>query len=463
MTSGRASGGRRAPLVLAILAALASAVLVTPAAHAEVTAISPAVREVNPGETTTATVTINYPGTTCVSGSGSVDSTFAPVCGDNEWRTTMTVRAPNEPGTYFVSVTHDKTNTSRRFELRVRAPAPPPTTTAPPPPTTTTTRPATTTLPRATTTTTAAPVEETTTTLAPETTTTLAPPPPGGGFITVASLVELGVPEEGVFLPLLSAGYQRCLPLSRPCVVDDSGLVLVPARTTELAWPTLTDDAVVSPRLDLRGLAPLQPVGQPPADPGAQDYSLPFLDLAAPGGQLRTLVRGLDGEGRLVTPRSGGALAAPRAEGPMAAPESATFLASAPFGRPELRDRDAFTEAAPAIALFSSTELQVVYAIRPVPTWGLDTELLPLLGAEGVPYLVRGVDGPPGLFVARPDGLRAPTPVVDEDEDAETEEGDGGGTGGVPAVALLGGAVGAGAVLTGALAWRRRRSPTDDQ
>lgn len=461
MTNGRA-GRNRWARVAGVVAALASAAVVASPARAEVTAISPAVREVNPGETTTATVTINYPGTTCVSGSGSVDSTFAPVCGDNEWRTTMTVRAPHEPGTYVVSVTHDKTNTSRRFELRVRAPAPPPTTTAPPPPTTTTRPVTTTTVPPATTTT-AAPVEETTTTLPPETTTTLAPPPPGGGFVTVASLVELGVPEEGIFLPLLGAGYQRCLPLSRPCVVDDSGLVLVPARTTELAWPTLTDDALVSPRLDLRGVAPLQPVGQPPADPAAQDYSLPLLDLAAAGGQMRTLLRGLDGEGQLVTPRSGGALATPRAEGPMASPEAETFLASAPFGRPELRNRDEFTEAAPALALFSSTELQVVYAIRPVPAWGLDTELLPLLSAEGLPYLVRGVDGPPGLFVARPDGLRVPTAVADENEDAETEEPNGGGSGGVPAVALLGGAVGAGAVLTGALAWRRRRSATDDQ
>lgn len=459
--SGRASGGRRTPLLLAVVAALTSVVVVPSPARAEITAISPAVREVNPGETTTATVTINYPGTTCVSGSGSVDSTFAPVCGDNEWRSTMTVRAPNEPGTYVVNVTHDKTNTSRRFELRVRAPAPPTTTTAPPPPTTTTTRPPTTTTLPPTTTTTAAPVEETTTTLAPETTTTMAPPPPGGGFVTVASLIEQGVPDEGIFLPLLSAGYQRCLPLSRPCVVDDSGLVLVPARTTELAWPTLLDDAVVSPRLDLRGVAPLQPVGQPPADPGAQDYSLPFLDLAAQGGQLRTLVRGLDGEGRLVTPRSGGTLAAPRAEGPMATPEVDTFLASAPFGRPELRNRDDFTEAAPAIALFSSTELQVVYAIRPVPTWGLDTELLPLLGAEGVPYLVRGVDGPPGLYVARPEGLTVPSVETEETDAVETDAGGGGG--GLPAVALLAGAVGAGAFLTGALAWRRRRGATDDQ
>lgn len=460
MTSGRERGDRRAPLWVALLVSLGATLVLSTPARAEVTAISPSVREVNPGGTTTATVTIDYPGTTCVSGSGSVDSSFSPVCGDGEWRSTMTVRAPEAPGTYVVDVSHQATNNSRRFELRVRAPAPPPTTTAPPPPTTTTARSAATTTVATTTTTTTTPLASTTT-VAPATTTTLAPPPAGGGFVTVASLVDEGVPAEGVFLPLLDVDYRRCLPLARPCVVAGSGLVLVPARTTELVWPTLGEDAVVSPRLVLRGVAPLEPVGQPPAEPGAQDYSLPLLDLAAPGGQMRTLVRGLDDRGLLVTPRSGGALAAPRAEGPMAAPDTDTVLASAPLGRPELRTSDDLTEASPAIALFSSTGLQVIYGIRPVPTWGLDTELLPLLSAGGVPYLVRGVDGPPGLYVARPDGLRVPTAEAAETEEAETEEG--GGSGAVPAVALLGGAVGAGVVLTGALAWRRRRSPTDDQ
>ena len=42
-------------------------------------------------------------------------------------------------------------------------------------------------------------------------------------LLTIASLVDQGVPDEGVFLPLLDAGYQKCLPLAQPCVVAGSG------------------------------------------------------------------------------------------------------------------------------------------------------------------------------------------------------------------------------------------------
>jgi len=447
--------GRRwlGPFLVLLTISLGLATTATPA-RADVTGVSPSSREVNPGETTTARVTIDYPATTCVQGSGSVEATFSPACGDNEWQSTMTVRAPDQPGTYVVDITHQATNTSRRFELRVRAPAPPPPPPPPPPETTTTVRP-TTTLPPTTTTTPATTAPPETTTTVAETTTTVAPPPPGGGFVPIATLVAGGVPAEGVFLPFATGGYRTCLPLAEPCVDPASAVILVPARTTELAWPPLAEGAASPPRLDLRGLPPLLPVGVAPPDPGAQDYALPVLDLAAQGGQLRTLVRGLDETGRFVTARVGSGVAVPQAEGPMAAPEAETFLASEPFGRPRLADKDDFTEAAPAVPLFSSTSLQVLYGLHPDPSWGLNVDFLPFFGETSVPYLVRAVDGPPGLYVARPAGLRIPQAGSG---DAPADEPEDGGDGGVPAVALLGGAVGIGAIATAALAFRRRRA-----
>lgn len=460
MISSRAGRRSLGPVLLLALSLGAVAAALPPAA-AEVSSVAPSSQEVDPGGTTTAVVTVDSEIPTCVSARPSDERlapSFSTTCDDEPtWRTTLTVQVPDEPGTYSVEIGDDRSNVTRRFELRVRAPAPPPpppTTTAPPAPTTTTPPP-----PPATTTTTTPPPATTTTTTSPTTTavaatsSTLAPPPPGGGFVSVASLVAEGVPEDGVFLPFTTGGYRSCLPLTEACVDPASAVVLAPARSTEIVWPTLAEGSTTPPRVDLRGLPPLLPVGGAPPDPGGQDYVLPILDLTAQGGQLRTLLRGLDVDGRLTTPRVGSRAAAPQAEGPEAAPAAETFLASAPFGRPRLASKDEFAEAAPAIPLFSATTLQVLYALRPDPGWGLDVQLLPLFGAEGVPYLVRAVDGPPGLYLARPTGLRIPQAGSGATSTSESP-GDGDG---VPAVALLGGAVGVGAIATGALALRRRR------
>lgn len=452
----------------AALVVLATAIGPLAPANARIASLSKSSDTVSPGESTTVTVNVQHDGQTCIS-VDSLDGASVAMRGDEgacddeaSWSRTYVVSAASV-GDHRVRFGDDRAGDTQVFTLRVReAPPPPP----PPPPTTATTaRPPTTTTTARRTTTTAAPTTEapaTTTTSAvagTTTTTAAAPPPPGGGFVPVASLVAEGVPELGVFLPLIPGGYRTCLPLSEPCVDPASAIVLVPARTTELVWPTIGEDERSAPRVDLRGVPPLLPVGRAPDDQAAQDYALPVVDLAE-GGQLRTLLRGLDDQGRLVTAHVGSAVAAPVAEGPMAAPETTTFLASSPFGRPRLATKDQFTEAAPAVVLFSATELQPVYAIRADPSWGLDVEVLPLYTAEGVPYLVRGVDGPPGLYLRRPDGLRIPQAGSGESTAADDPVAEGEG---VPAVALLGGAVGVATIATVALGWRRRRSLADPQ
>jgi hypothetical protein len=456
--------------VVAVLVALSAVIAGAAPAGATVTSLSSTSATVAPGGGARTTARVSSSGVTCVSASPSSDSIsvdVSPVCSDaDSWSSTITVStsAGTPPGTYTVRINDDKGSAgdAKTFTLRVEAPttttAPPETTTTVATPTTapTTTAP-TTTLP----TTTTAPT--TTTTTAPaETTTTMAPPPPGGGFVTVASQIDAGLPAEGVFLPLESAGYRNCLPLTAACVTGDSALVLVPARTTDLTWRPLGADQRPAPSTDLRGVEPLGPVGTPPADPGAQDYAVPILDLEAPGGQLRSLLRGLDEKGQLRTPRGLPAVATPTAEGPAATPESRTFLSSAPFGRPRLATKGELSEAAPAVPLFSSTQLQVVYAVRPDPSWGLNVALLPMFGSGSVPYLVRGVDGPPGLYVARPAGLRIPV-AGSTDSTASATEDDGGGGGNLLPLLLLGAAVVVGAGATAALAIRRRRRREADE
>lgn len=444
----------------AIVLALGLVVLAVPTpAGADVTSISPSSREVDPGASASATVTVEWPGQTCVSAQPSTEAlapSFSRVCSDEpRWTTVLTVHAPQEPGTYSVTVTDDRSNVSKTFTLRVRPPQPPPTeptTTVAP---TTTARPTTTTAPTTTTvpTTTTAPPATTPTTVV-ETTTTV--PLLEDPFTSLTELVEQPVPSEGVFLPLVGDGFRDCLPLTEPCGDPGSGLVLVPARTAEITWEPLPEDRRPPPRTDLRGVAPLRPVGVAPPDPRSRNYALTILDLTAPGGQARTLFRGMDEQGGLgvVTAEQPvlrpvvGAGTAPTGDGP-------TSVASMPFGRPTLRTASSFTEAAPALPVFASADPQVLYALRPDNGWGLNLDLLPLLG-DSVPLLVRAIEGPPGLFIPRPPNLRVPQDDSTTQADSADDAGDGDGGGASP-VALLGGAVGLGVVLTAAAGIVRRR------
>ena len=459
----RRAGGRRwiATGVASVVAALGLVVIVgtTPAA-ADIASISPARIEVDPGGSVSTIVTVRASGLTCVNARPSDEAlqpSFSTGCDDEtEWRTTMFVSAPDAPGTYTVRVTDDQSGDGggRTFTLVVRQPPPPPppptepTTTVPP---TTTTRPTTTTVPTTTTTapTTTAPPDTTTTTA--EATTTTAPLA-GDPFTPLAELVERPIPSEGVFLPLVGDGFRDCLPLTEACGHPGAGLVLVPARAAEITWQPPAEGSAAPPRTDLRGIAPLAPVGVAPAEPRAQNYALSILDLTAPGGQLRTLLRGMDERGGLGVVTAEQPVLRPTVEGPSLGADDTTSVSSMPFGRPTMRTASSFTEAAPALPMFTSSEPQVLYAMRPDNGWGLNLDLVPLLG-QSVPFLVRGIEGPPGLFIARPPNLRVPQ--ADGDTDAAAPDDDGGG--GLSPLALLGGAVALGVLATAATAIVRRR------
>lgn len=446
----------------AVVVALGLVVLGAPSpVAADVTSISPPSREVDPGASASATVTVEWPGQTCVSAEPSTEAlapSFSRVCSDEpRWTTTLTVHAPDEPGTYSVTVSDDRSNVTKTFTLRVRQPAPPPTeppTTAPS--TTTTARPTTTAPPPTTTapTTTASP--ETTPPTTAETTTTTAPLV-GDPFRPLAALLDQPVPSEGVFLPLVNDGYRDCLPLSAPCGVAGAGLVLVPARAAEITWEPVPEDAAPPPRTDLRGLAPLAPVGVAPAEPRSHNYALTILDLTASGGRLRTLLRGMDERGRLGAVTADQPVLRPTIGNSGAETDDDRAGAAMPFGRPTIRTASSFTEAAPALAMFGSDEPQLIYAVRPDNAWGLNLDLVPLLG-ESLPYLVRGIEGPPGLFIARPPNLRVPQADDPRDEAPDRPSSEGGG---VSPLLLLGGAVGLGVAATLAAAIvRRRRAPS---
>lgn len=431
----------------------------TPAA-ADIASISPSSVEVEPGGGASAVVVVRAQGRTCVDARPSDDqvgASFSVTCDDEtEWRTTLFVQAPSDPGTYTIRVSDDFSgdSTGRTFTLRVRTPPPPPPpptdppTTAPPAPTTTTTSPTTTTAPATTTTTTSA---TTTTTTAPIESTTTTAALVGDPFTPLAELVEEPVPTEGVFLPLVGDGFRNCLPLTGPCGDPASGLVLVPARTTEITWLAIPEGATSAPRTDLRGIAPFAAIGQGPPEPRSQNYAVSILDLTAAGGQLRTLVRGMDAEGRLGIVAAEQPVLRPTIEGVDLG--ARTSVASMPFGRPTIRAASTFTEAAPVVPMFASTDPQVVYGLRPDNAWGLNLDLVPLFGG-GVPLLVRAIEGPPGLFIARPANLRVPQ--ANGGAAAPTPEADDDGDGGSP-LGLLAGAVGIGIVATAATAVVRRR------
>ena len=470
MTTGRGRRAWRGPsAIIAALLACGAAILAAPPVTADIASISPSFREVDPGGSTSATVNVSAQGSTCVFARPShteLQPSFSRTCHDvDAWSTTLTVQVPDAPGTYSVRVTDDQAGEpgGKTFTIRVRPPPPPPTDPPPPPPTTTTTARPTTTRPPTTTT---APPEttvppETTTSLVEETTTTTeAPTPlPGDAFATVADLLEEPLPTEGLFLPLVGDGYRSCLPLTAACGDAGSALVLVPARTTEIVWEAMSPDAELpAPRSDLRGLPPIAAVGVAPESPRAQNYVLPLLDLTASGGgQLRTLVRSLDDRGGLVFALGDRPLYAPVPQGPSVAVEPAATTTGSPFGRPTVVRGSSFTEAAPTLAVFASPSPQLVYGVRADVAWGLNLELVPLFG-DSVPFLVRGVDGPPGLFISRPAGLRVPT-AGDEDDDEPVVDEPGGGP---SAVVWLGIAVGAGAIATALIGLRRRRSGIDD-
>ena len=444
----------------ALLVASGLVVLGAPPAAAEIAGISPARLEVEPGASVSTTVTVRASGVTCLDArpsDASLQPTFATGCDDEpEWRTAMSVQAPNTPGTYSVRVTDDQSGDAggRTFTLVVRSPA----ATTVPPTTDTTAAPSSTatTPPAGPTTTTGAPTTTTTTVAASTTTTTAAPSLDGDPFTPLADLAGRPMPSEGVFLPLLGEGWRDCLPLTEPCGHPGSGLLLVPARGAELTWQPVPEGAAVAPRADLRGTAPLAAVGVSPADPLTQNYALSILDLTAPGGQLRTLLRGMDEQGRLVTVSAARtSLRATLAHGAADASAGSTALSAMPFGAPVLRKASTFTETAPALAMFASAEPQLLYALRPDPAWAVGADLVPLLG-ESVPFLVRGIEGSPGLFLARQPGLRVGGEGAAEAEVTAEVDGDDNG-GGAPVLGLLAGAVGLGVVATAAIAILRRR------
>jgi hypothetical protein len=238
--------------------------------------------------------------------------------------------------------------------------------------------------------------------------------PPGAEadpFTPVAELVTEPIPETGLDLPLDGNEYRGCLPHASACSDDGSGLVLVPARSSEIQWHALEGTELPGTRSDLKGVEPIPPVGVGPEDPRAKQYVLPMLDLTNATSELRGLVRALDGPGSFVLASGEAPLFVPSVEGPDASVQGSSGDAPArsPFGRPEVVRGASLTELAPVIPMYASDAPQLLAAIRADAAWDLNMEVLPLVG-ESLPFLARRVDGPPGLFVALPEGLRVPAP-----------------------------------------------------
>ncbi|MBW3614442.1 MAG: hypothetical protein KY439_03920 [Actinobacteria bacterium] len=428
-----------------------------PPARAAVTSISPSSARVTPGQGATATVRVQGDGVNCVEvrvtpEEAKVGASVDRRCSDEaSWTTGLSVSTTDDTpaGTYLVEVRDRESSATFRLEV---APAPPPPTTTVPP---TTTAPPTTAAP---TTVTVAPA--TTAPAAPATTDTTAPAPTttapalDAAFASLASLVDKAIPSEGLFLPLVDPAYRVCLPLTKPCAGPESALVLVPARAAEVRWGDPPPDVAPPPALVSGNVPPLEPVGVAPPEAAGRTYVLFVLDLAAPGGRVAALPRGLDEQGALAPPTREQSLVVPVAEAVEVGKRPGAVVASTPFARPYRLASAGLTEASPALVVVSGPVPQLLFGVRADPVWGLNREFVALLGNGSVPYLVRGPTGPPGLFVPVPEGLDAP-PAPTEPRAADDAEEEAASPAAVAGLVLAMAAVLAGvAVLV-----RRRRPP----
>ncbi len=471
----------RVGVVMAFVALLVAGRSIPPVGAA-ITGISPGSVTIDPGGGASATVTVVSNSVSCLSlrpSSSDIDAEVSARCDAGDWRSTLTVSASLDtpPGTYSVRVVDQEggEGAGRTLTIRVRDTTPPPPTNPPPPPPTTTTTATTTTTTRPTSTTsstsTPTPTSTTTAPTTPTPTPTVAPATsapananPAEAFTGLSSLVARGIAADGVFLPLTDPSFRNCLPLRAACGDATSGLVIVPARTTSMRWD---DPSSAGSTPGLRPLEPATPpsttrvaaVGDAPTESaGTARYALPVLSVSSGSTGAGAELRSLDAAGQL-SPTGPGTDAAvsllPVAVGPLVPSDSSSagpaFASGAPFGRPTAVRSAQLTEAAPAIVLLRGTGGQVLHGIRPDPDWNAGIDLIPLFTESALPYLVRGVDGPPGLFIPRPADMRvAPAPGPTGDDPRPYE--------GRSPVAVLAGAAAVAAAMTALATVNRRRN-----
>src|SRR4051812_3506641 len=97
-------------VVVGLLLGLAAIVATPLPAGAEISSVSPSSRDVNPGGSTSAAVTVSADGITCISAipsSSELDPKLSPQCtpadaDPRRWSSILRVDVPTEPGTYTV-------------------------------------------------------------------------------------------------------------------------------------------------------------------------------------------------------------------------------------------------------------------------------------------------------------------------------------------------------------------------
>ncbi|HEX7167977.1 MAG TPA: hypothetical protein VF230_13450 [Acidimicrobiales bacterium] len=279
----------------------------------------------------------------------------------------------------------------------------------------------------------------------------------------MSALVADGMPEEGLFLPFVDAGFAACLPMAGPCGDEDSPLRLLPAAEYGVRWVEPAADSPLPPQTSVKGAPALDPVGTPPPDPSSVNFSLTVLDLVA-NGQLRSLARAVDGAGELSAPTSDLAAVVATYEGEAFSTGERSFVAATPFGEPYRLETEglAAADSTPVVPVFVSQQPRVLYGIRPAVAWDIGVELIPLFGGGGVPHLVRTAGGVVGLLVPIPGGADvddAPAVRARPTANAVDARGEGAGDGGgvsVLAVVLV--VLAAAALASAAMLYITRRA-----
>ena len=262
---------------------------------------------------------------------------------------------------------------------------------------------------------------------------------PSTRFPSVRSLLDVGIPARGLYLPFADGAFATCLDDldgGGACVEPARAVTLVDAAAADVVWtPTTAGAGPDATRLDSTDALIVPAVGTPPVDRDPDDvgYEVTVLDLRAGGAATsRHVAATLDDRGLLATGVGSASTSAPPVRltmsgAPAGAPAGATITAAPLFAEPVPVDRDDLIVTRPVLAV---TGANVVQGIVPPSSWGLGRAIVPMLGAEHVAYVARNRAGTTGLYLPLPPGFQ---PI----ETTAAPDANGSMAGGATALAVL--------------------------